>query len=45
MTENETCPACGYTLAVHQVAGTTIEPDPNGGCPANEAEAMIRWGC
>lgn len=43
------CPACGYALDIHELpnqdaGGVPFWPTSNGGCPANEAEAMLRWG-
>lgn len=48
---DEHCRSCGYHLEVHRVAllereryGRAAEPDPDGGCPADELDAMRRWG-
>lgn len=45
--DHEYCWACGYALAIHILAGwigRDGDPDPNGGCPADEVEAMRRMG-
>lgn len=42
--EHEECWSCGYALDIHGTAGHGVEPDPNGGCPADELDAMRRWG-
>lgn len=44
MNDEEFCWSCGYSLLIHWIALYSMYPDPNGGCPANEAEAIIRWG-
>jgi hypothetical protein len=47
MDMDEECWSCGYSLIIHttpenySIDGT---PDPNGGCPVNENDAIIRWG-
>lgn len=39
------CQACGYALGIHRVAAYSIgAPDPNGGCPTDEVDAMRRMG-
>ncbi len=44
------CWSCGYALAVHVTADPLWrdrpwpDPDPDGGCPADEIDAMRRWG-
>lgn len=39
----EECRSCGYALAIHGTAGHGVKPDPNGGCPTGEADAVNRW--
>lgn len=40
----EECSSCGYNLQIHAVAGSMFSPDPDGGCPKDEIDAMRRWG-
>lgn len=45
----EACRSCGYALVVHAVSARENDtsphgrPDPLGGCPASEVEAIARW--
>jgi hypothetical protein len=42
--DHEECWSCGYTLAIHWLPLGWYDLDLNGGCPADEIDALRRWG-